>query len=124
MLDTNALSAVADGNPAVREAISKEIGPYLPVIVVGEYRYGVMLSRRAAQRLAWLAQAIEQWGVLDVTQETAVHYSNIRLFLKQEARPIPVNDMWIAALARQHSMQILTNDRHFDGIPGVDVIRW
>jgi len=124
MLDTNALSAVADGNPAVRSAISKEIGPYLPVIVVGEYRYGLMLSRRAAQRLAWLAQAIEQWGVLDVTQETAVHYSNIRLLLKQEARPIPVNDMWIAALARQHSMQILTNDRHFDDIPGVDVISW
>lgn len=124
MLDTNAVSAVADGNPAVREAISKESGPYLPVIVVGEYRFGVMLSRRSSQRLAWLAQAVEQWSVLDVTQETAVHYSNIRLLLKQEARPIPVNDMWIAALARQHSMPILTNDGHFNGIPGVDVIGW
>jgi tRNA(fMet)-specific endonuclease VapC len=124
ILDTNALSAAAEGNQAVRDLISRRPGPYLPVIVVGEYRFGIMLSRQATQRLAWFAELIEQWGLLDITRDTAVHYSNIRLFLKQQARPIPVNDMWIGAIARQHSMPILTNDTHFDVIPGVDVIGW
>jgi tRNA(fMet)-specific endonuclease VapC len=124
ILDTNALSAVAEGNQAVRELISTARGPYLPVIVVGEYRFGVMLSRRSTQRLAWLAELTEHWAVLDVTRETAIHYSNIRLLLKQQARPIPVNDMWIGALARQHSMPILTNDKHFDDIPGIDTVGW
>jgi len=122
ILDTNALSAVADANPVVREKIANAAGPYLPVIVIGEYRYGLLSSRERLRRLPWLEALLSSWIILDVTHETAVHYSELRHWLRDRSRPIPVNDMWIAALARQHTMPVLTNDTHFAGIPGVDVV--
>ena len=122
ILDTNALSAVADANPVVREKIAGATGPYLPVIVIGEYRFGLLSSRERLRRLPWLEALLSSWIVLDVTRETAVYYSELRRWLQEHSRPIPVNDMWIAALARQHTVPVLTNDTHFAGIPDVDVV--
>jgi tRNA(fMet)-specific endonuclease VapC len=122
ILDTNALSAVADANLIVREKIAGATGPYVPAIVIGEYRFGLLSSRERLRRLSWLEALLTSWTVFDVTRETAVHYSELRQWLKTLSTPIPVNDMWIAALARQHTMPVLTNDAHFNDIPGVDVI--
>ena len=124
IVDTNAVSLFAQGNPAAREVIARNDEPYLPVIVIGELRYGLMSSRHRAATSSWLDQLLEQWPILDITKDTAEEYSRIRQWLKENARPIPANDMWIAALARQHSMPVLTNDKHFDDIPGVEVIGW
>lgn len=124
IVDTNAVSAFAQGNPATREIIARNYGPYLPVVVIGELRYGLMSSRQRAAASSWLDQLVEQWPILDITRETANEYAEIRNWLKQSARPIPANDIWIAALARQHAMPILTTDAHLQGIPGVDVIGW
>lgn len=122
ILDTNALSAFSETNHVVHERISQGVGPYLPVVVIAEYRYGLLSSRDRARRLVWLDSLVQHWTVLDVALETTVHYAEIREWLKQRATPIPVNDLWIASLARQHSMPVLTNDAHFRGIPGVDVL--
>jgi predicted nucleic acid-binding protein len=121
ILDTNALSAAADGNPTVREKIADAPGPYLPVIVIGEYRFGLLSSRERSRRLPWLEGLLRCWTILDVTQDTAAQYSEVRQWIKMHSRPIPVNDIWIAALARQHALPVLTNDPHFDDIPGVEV---
>jgi predicted nucleic acid-binding protein len=48
----------------------------------------------------------------------------IRLELKKVGRPIPSNDLWIAALSRQHSLPILTRDRHFDAVKGASRLSW
>jgi len=122
ILDTNALSAFANANLVVRAKIAYANGPYLPVIVAGEYRFGLLSSREHLRRLPWLETLLSSWSVLDVTRETAVQYSELRQWLKDHSRSIPVNDMWIAALARQHAMPVLTNDAHFERLPGVDVI--
>jgi tRNA(fMet)-specific endonuclease VapC len=124
ILDTNALSAFSDGNPAIRQLISRGEGPYLPVIVLGEVRYGLLSSRNREARIAWLEALMGSWPILEVTAQTAAEYAQIRDWLRRSARPIPVNDVWISALARQHSMPILTNDNHFQGLPGVDVLTW
>ena len=52
------------------------------------------------------------------------HYADINLELRQIGKPIPTNDLWIAALCRHHSLPILSNDRHFDFVPGNKRIEW
>ena len=120
ILDTNALSAFADGNQTVREAIMDATGPYLPVIVIGEYRFGLLSSREREKRLAWLAELSRHWTVLEISEQTTTHYAELRHQLKNAATPIPSNDTWIAALARQHGLPILSNDPHFDLVRGIE----
>ena len=83
ILDTNALSAVADDEPAVvrvnRQAASME----LPVIVLGEYRFGVGQSRRRSEYEKWLRELIAATRVLVVEEETSRHYAGIRAALKK-----------------------------------------
>lgn len=124
IVDTNAISAFAVGDPSVREKIAAGPGPYLPVIVLGEYCFGLLESRERDRRLAWLKELTRHWTVLEVSAETAATYAELRQALKQRATPIPSNDVWIAALARQHNLSVLSADSHFDSVPGVRRIRW
>src|SRR6185436_2932 len=104
----------------VRKAIADADGPYLPVIVIGEYRFGVLSSRVKEKRLAWLEELTSHWQVLEISKETTVHYAELRRRLKQAATPIPSNDTWIAALARQHGLTVLSNNPHFDLVDGIE----
>jgi tRNA(fMet)-specific endonuclease VapC len=62
--------------------------------------------------------------VLDVKEETTRHYAAINLELTQAGKAIPTNDLWIAALCRQHAFSILSRDRHFDFVLGIETIDW
>ena len=120
IIDTNALSDFAEGNASVREQIAESDGPYLPVIEIGEYRFGLLGSRQGRPRLSWLEELVRHWRVLDVTQETTAFYADISQRLKTQATPIPSNDKWIAALAMEYGLPVLSNDPHFDVIPGIE----
>ena len=124
IVDTNAVSAFAEGNQSVREKLAAGPGPYLPVIVLGEYRFGLLGARDHERRLAWLGELARHWTVLEVSVDTAATYAEIRQALKERATPIPSNDVWIAALARQHNLSILSADPHFDSVPGIRRIAW
>jgi predicted nucleic acid-binding protein len=124
ILDTNALSAFSRGDLHVRQLIAQNPGPFLPVIVLGEYRFGLLSASNRSAQISWLEGLAREWTVLEISVATAGHYADLRVFLRGQGRPIPSNDTWIAALAREHNLPILTNDFHFDGIPGVDIARF
>jgi predicted nucleic acid-binding protein len=105
ILDTNALSAFADDVLPVVQQIATADELHVPVIVLGEYRFGIATSRRRRQYEAWLARGRAFWNVLPVVEETATHYASIRQQLKRAGVPLPGNDVWIAALARQHDLR-------------------
>jgi tRNA(fMet)-specific endonuclease VapC len=113
ILDTNALSAFADGVPHVVWQIARADELHLPVIVLGQYRFGVATSRRRREYEAWLARGRAVWNLLPVIEETASHYASIRRQLKKAGAPLPANDVWVAALARQHDLAVLSQDSHF-----------
>jgi predicted nucleic acid-binding protein len=94
------------------------------VIVLGEYWFGVLGARDHERRLAWLRELARHWTVLEVSVDTAAIYAEVRQALKERATPIPSNDVWIAALARQHNLAILSADAHFDSVPGIRRISW
>ena len=124
ILDTNALSAFADDVPTVVQQIANAEELHIPVIVLGEYRFGIATSRRRREYEAWLTRGRAFWNVLPVVEETAMHYAAIRLQLKRAGAPLPANDVWIAALAQQHDLAILSRDTHFDAVPTLTRLSW
>lgn len=124
ILDTNALSAFADNDPAIVPHVQRADALYIPVVVLGEYRYGVARSKQRPRHETWLGRGRAYWNVLPLLEESAVHYARIRFELSRSGGPIPTNDIWIAALAREHDLPVLSRDRHFDAISGVIRIDW
>ena len=124
ILDTNALSAIADGDATLEPVLREANEAAVPVIVLGEFRYGIRQSSRQARYEQWLAESIPSYRVLAVDEETAERYAQIRDELKRAGRPIPANDLWIAALARQHALPILSRDQHFDSVRGLERVGW
>ena len=124
ILDTNGLSAVADGDAALQPILRNAVEVAVPVIVLGEYRYGIQQSRDRQRYEQWLTESVRNYRVLDVDEETSIYYATLRSELKRAGTPIPSNDVWIAALCRQHSFSVLSRDRHFDVVAGIERIDW
>jgi predicted nucleic acid-binding protein len=124
ILDTNALSAFVDGDTGVGAVLRRQPRAAIPVIVLGEFRYGIAESRHRTAYEAWLASELPHFDILSVTDETTVAYAALRVALKRSGRPIPANDAWIAALALQHRLPILSRDQHFDVVPDLDRKSW
>ena len=124
ILDTNALSAAADRDPAAMEVVARAESLAVPVIVLGEYRLGIAQSRRRTEYENWLRDWIGTVTVLDINDDTSHHYAAIGLELKRSGKPIPANDLWIAALCREHSLPLLSHHRHFDVVKGLKRIDW
>ncbi len=124
ILDTNALSAFVAQDAALLRVIRHTPELTLPVIVLGEYRFGISQSRHRADYEAWLDRDLNLFSVLSIVEETTRHYAAIRLELKRKGLPVPANDAWIAALARQHRLAIVSRDMHFDAVHDLERIDW
>ena len=124
ILDTNGLSALAEGEPALESILRKAAQVAIPVIVLGEYRYGISQSRYRQHYERWLNEYLSRFRILNVDERTTVTYSAVRTKLKTAGTPIPSNDVWIAALCHQHSMPLLSRDHHFDAVPGITRLEW
>ena len=124
ILDTNALSAAADREPEALEIVANAERVEVPVIVLGEYRLGIAQSRHRVSYESWLREWIAAVTVLDIDEQTAGYYATIGLELKKAGKPIPTNDLWIAALCRQHNLPLVTRDQHFDAVPGIQRLSW
>lgn len=124
ILDTNAISDYADGNQSVLLHLRSSRVHSIPAIVLGEYRFGLTVSHQRAERSRWLEMLEHEMEILDVTSATARHYAIVRRELRDRGRPIPENDVWIAALAREHGLALLSRDAHFDWVSGLVRIGW
>ncbi len=122
ILDTNALSAWAEGSAKVETCLRSAERLLVPSIVLGEYYFGIRQSRYRRRYEDWLDRFLALTEIITVTQVTAGIYADIRLELKRSGKPIPSNDTWIAALSRQHNFPVLSNDYHFDFVENVERI--
>ena len=122
--DTNALSAFANGDLQVLHLLKQASQMAIPVVVLGEYRFGIAQSRKRYEYELWLKETLPRCRVLEIIQETTVWYADVRAKLKRAGNPIPSNDLWIAALCLQHNLPLLSRDRHFDHVAGLRRISW
>ena len=97
---------------------------YLPLTWMGELYAGVECSSQPAKTLAGVKVLLNSVTVLYPDEVTAGHYGKIYAELAKAGTPIPQNDVWIAALAREYQLPIATRDNHFERVPGLVVLRW
>ena len=119
LLDTSAYSDLHRGHPAILDVISRAESVSLPAIVLGELHSGFRAGNRYAENVGQLAKFLAKSTVriLNITEETALRYAEIDVHLRRKGRPIPRNDVWIAASALEHGLHLLTLDAHFREIP-------
>ncbi len=118
-IDTNAYRLMMDGEPsAVRLARTAE-RLLMPVPVLAELRFGFLNGTKGRENEANLVRFLDRARVevLSCDEETAARYAELKLQLKTQGTPIPINDVWIAALVLQHHATLFTRDADFERIP-------
>jgi len=125
ILDTNAVSALLSGDQTIAELLAFEQHHHLPTVVIGEYRYGLTRSNRRA------GAPRNDVGPLDRALERSCNRFGYDVSLREgspriaaEGSADPENDLWIAALASQYSLRIVSRDVHFDEVSGVERVSW
>lgn len=118
-LDTNRYTDLCSGNASVVETIERADQVWLPFIALGELRAGFAVGSQGPRNEAVLRRFLLKPGVgiLYADEQTTHHYAAIYRQLRKHGTPIPTNDMWIAALALQHSLALFARDAHFDALP-------
>jgi tRNA(fMet)-specific endonuclease VapC len=123
-LDTNAYKALDDGNPKVADFVQNSPQLGLPIIVLGELYYGIFSGTKQENNLLNLNRFLStpRIELLQISEATARIFGEIASELRQKGRPIQQDDMWIAALCKQYTYTLITADRGFAAITGLEVI--
>jgi predicted nucleic acid-binding protein len=124
LLDTNAISAWAENERSFLRVLRNDCLWYLPSIALGEFHYGLVKSLKRDELEPWLAEIEEACVVLSRDITTAILYGELRRDLELVGINVPYHDIWIGALAQQHSVPVASRDAHFDHMPGVTRISW
>ena len=123
-LDTNALSDFAAGSESLGGVLMPFRSLALPVTVLGEYRYGLLGSKQKVRLGVWLAEFLGEVRVLETRESTTAVYARVRQQLRAAGTPIPENDVWIAASAIEHDLPLVSKDKHFKLVNGLEVLGW
>jgi tRNA(fMet)-specific endonuclease VapC len=123
-LDTSVAVRFLNGDIAVTERVLAIPEVVLPMVVVGELLFGAENSTRPLQNLPRYLEFISACVVLPIGKETATTYARTRLALKRKGRPIPMNDVWIAAQCLEQGWVLVTDDADFDYVDGLMLEHW
>ncbi len=123
-IDTNAYSAFMLGEARVVKALRRAHEIHVPLIVLAELLAGFAAGTRKNANHEQLARfmASPRVNLLKPDEKTARIYAEVFTALRGQGTPIPTNDLWIAALARQHHLGLLTLDAHFRLVAGLAVL--
>jgi tRNA(fMet)-specific endonuclease VapC len=122
LADTSIFIDLMKGDAAIAQKLESFSEVYLSPIVLSELYFGAYRSANPTKHLAKITIIVQNSSLLAVDAETAEMYVAIKLALLSKGNPIPENDMWIAASALQHNLNLYTNDSHFTQVEGVKLI--
>ena len=121
LLDSNAYSHLKRGYRRVADSVREAEEIFLPAVVVGELLYGFRKGTRFEQNVremyAFLAHPSVTFAPASLA--TADRYAEIAVILRTKGRPIPSNDIWVAAHAMETGAELVSYDRHFDEVDGL-----
>lgn len=124
LLDTNIVIALFAGEPSILDHLKDASEVYIPSVVIGELYYGAHKSSQARQNLRRIETLIARSSILACDAVTAFHYGSIKDQLRKKGKPIPENDIWIAAIALQFNSTLVSRDEHFSAVPELVVEHW
>ena len=124
VLDTNAYSRLAGGDESVLEILGEAEIVYLSVFVLGELYAGFKGGQRERKNRELLRafMAAPPVKLLFATDATAEIFAGVKDSLKRRGKPLPMNDVWIAAHALEAAATLITFDAHFEQVEGLQ--RW
>ena len=124
LLDTNIIAAWLKDETSVADKIDKAKEIHIPIIAVGELYYGALYSTQVAKNIKEIKSITANYGVLQIDEETTIAYGNIKAALRKKGKQIPENDIWIAAIAKRFKLVVVTRDKHFKEIEGINIKSW
>jgi len=124
LLDTNIVIAIFADEATLRQQLAGAGEVFVPSVVLGELYYGAQKSARVAANVARVDEFASNNAVLSCDVETARRYGETKSELRAKGRPIPENDVWIAAIAKQHQLTLVTRDGHFNNVDGLLIEAW
>ncbi len=124
LLDTNIIIAIFADEVAVKNSLAQAFEVLIPSIALGELCYGATKSGRSKENLERIDEFIANNTVLRCDAQTARHYGEIKNKLRLKGRPLPENDIWIAALSLQYNLILVTRDAHFQEIENLQIVAW
>lgn len=123
-LDTSVVIRFLNGDPEVVSRVLALPEIFLSAIVAGELLFGAENSTRSSKNLPLYLEFIDACIVVPIERKTAVVYAQTRLALKRKGRPIPMNDVWIAAHCLEKGWVLVTDDSDFDYVDGLVIEHW
>jgi tRNA(fMet)-specific endonuclease VapC len=124
LLDTNVVVAHLRTDPDLTARLRATLALYLPWVVLGELHYGALRARRREVQLALIRDFLQTTTLLMPDQTTSETYGRVKAELAETGRLIPDNDIWIAAMARQFDLPLVTRDSHFAAVPRLTTLAW
>jgi tRNA(fMet)-specific endonuclease VapC len=121
VLDTNAYSSFKRGEAHIVEGIAGAEEILIPVPVLGELRVGFKAGTKEKRNLDELDEFLSsaRVSVPPITERTSLYYAEIFSGLKRKGKPLPINDIWIAACTLESGAVLISADAHFKNIPGL-----
>lgn len=120
-IDSNIAIEILNGNKAVIKLFKKCPSLYIPITVVGELLFGALNSTNKDKNLSKFKEFIDSCIILNINKAVAERYSIIRKQFKDIGKPIPENDIWIAATCLTFEIPFVTNDNHFNFVEGIEL---
>jgi tRNA(fMet)-specific endonuclease VapC len=124
LLDTNIIIALLDGEDVVLSHLDLASEVFVPAVVLGELFFGAAKSGRPAENIASVERFASGRAIVSIDFEVAREYGRLKQYLKKKGRPLPENDIWIAAAAKCHGMVLVTRDRHFQEVEDLHTADW
>lgn len=123
LLDTNAYTAFKQNAPEALEIIQQAPLIGISSIILGELLGGFVFGFKEEVNRRELRQFLNSSRVrmIAVDEETSEYYARVYSSLRKKGKPIPTNDMWIAATALQHRLSLFSYDNHFQSVDGLIV---
>lgn len=124
LLDTNIVIALFADEAIVKDNLVQASEVFIPSIVIGELCYGARKSGRVGANLARIDELVAGSTILVCDAGTAQQYSQVKNNSRLKGRPLPENDVWIAAIALQHDLILVTRDAHFQEVESLQTVAW
>ena len=124
LLDTNIIISLFAKDSQIHDRLAKVEEVFVPCIAIGELYFGVYKSLKLEENLARIDEFALYNTVLPCDTDIAKKYGEIKSNLKEKGQPIPENDIWIAAIAQQYALTLVTKDPHFEAIENLNIETW
>jgi tRNA(fMet)-specific endonuclease VapC len=123
-VDANAISEMLRGDRRITKVVESATECWVPLFAYGELMAGFIGGNRAAANQELFQKFLSRQNVelLCPDEQTARTYGALLVQMRRAGTPIPINDLWIAALTMQHGLRLLTRDRHFERIPQLSLL--